>query len=32
MLNVLDDNYFGRLYLFRWQRKNAIFACQQGGE
>jgi serine kinase of HPr protein (carbohydrate metabolism regulator) len=19
-------------YLFRWQRKNAIFACQQGGE
>jgi hypothetical protein len=22
---------FVQEYLFRWQRKNAIFACQQGG-
>jgi hypothetical protein len=25
-------NNYHSLYLFRWQRKNAIFSCQQGGE
>jgi hypothetical protein len=34
--NVFDERDWRRIfvgqYLFRWQRKNAIFACQQGGE